>query len=73
MTAPQAALAIGIHRTRIWQLIRNGTIKAEKVGRDWLIDEVEVERVKGLPSSAVGRPRKPAMPPHSPPPTGTAP
>jgi len=66
MTVPQAAAAIGMHRTRLWQLVRDGKVKAEKTGRDWLIAAEEVERLKSLPIPARGRPRSPRRPPVAP-------
>jgi excisionase family DNA binding protein len=46
MTLPQAAEQLGMHRTRLWQMVKAGTVQAEKVGRDWLIDQGEVDRLK---------------------------
>lgn len=43
-----------------WRIKRgkvNGGMKAEKVGRDWLISRSEIERWKSLPIK-VGRPKE---------------
>jgi hypothetical protein len=48
---------LGITPDRVRQLIIEGTIKAEKFGRDNFIAESEVERVKRL-ERKVGRPPK---------------
>lgn len=57
MTVPQAAAMLGMHRTRIWQLVKSGKLIAEKTGRDWLIEDADVERLKAEPRKRVGRPR----------------
>lgn len=45
LTTKQAAKRLGIksHRSVI-NLIKRGQLKAEKFGRDWLVDEESVER-----------------------------
>lgn len=58
LTTKQAAVLLGFKSARpVTLLIRNGTIKAEKLGRDWLIDEAEVERYAAQRRPA-HRPRK---------------
>lgn len=52
MTTTEAAAALEVTRAWLWRLIKGGTIKAEKRGRDWWIEDAEVERYK--------RDRKPA-------------
>ncbi len=52
MTTTEAAAALHITRSWLWQLIKAGTVKAEKRGRDWWIEGAEIERYK--------RERKPA-------------
>lgn len=49
MTTQQAAEALGIHRSRVLHLIREGRLHAERHGRDWWITPEEVERFKALP------------------------
>lgn len=57
LTTKQAGELLGITPDRVRQLIIEGTIKAEKFGRDNFITESEVERVKQL-DRKVGRPPK---------------
>lgn len=52
MTTIEAAAELKLTRAWLWRLIKAGTIKAEKRGRDWWIENAEVERYK--------RERKPA-------------
>jgi excisionase family DNA binding protein len=52
-----AAKRLGISPTRIATMIRTGLIKAEKIGRSWVIEESEIERVMHL-KRPPGRPRK---------------
>ncbi len=56
LTTKTAGEKLGITPDRVRQLIIEGTIKAEKFGRDNFITESEVERVKKLN-------RKPGRPP----------
>lgn len=52
MTTSEAAAYLGLTRAWLWRLIKEGKIAGEKRGRDWWIDDAEVERYK--------RERKPA-------------
>jgi excisionase family DNA binding protein len=51
----EAARLIGCHRDSIRHMINQGRLKAQKVGRDWLIEEADLETVKEQPQ--FGRPR----------------
>lgn len=42
----QAAKALGITQRRITALIKSGRLPAEKIGRDWLINDKDIERVR---------------------------
>lgn len=56
-TTTDAAQLLGVSRRRIQQLMV--TIRAQKVGRDYIIDEETLERLKSeLAAAKVGRPRK---------------
>ena len=57
LTTKQAGEQLGITPDRVRQLILEGTINAEKIGRDNFIAESEVERVKNL-NRKPGRPAK---------------
>jgi excisionase family DNA binding protein len=59
VTTTEAAEILGVHRSRVFPLIRSGRIEAKKVGPMWFIlrsslDNVR-ERTAGYPK---GRPRK---------------
>ena len=57
MTVAEACEALGLSRTRVLQLIRNGVLDAEKVGNAWLIDGQSVQARK-MADASVGRPPK---------------
>ena len=56
LTTQEAAKRIGVTPGRIWQLIKSGEVKAERVGYFWLVPENEVDKFRDRPSK-VGRPR----------------
>jgi excisionase family DNA binding protein len=51
----EASERLAISQQRIQALIKIGRLPAEKVGRDWLIKEADLERVR---NRQIGRPRK---------------
>ena len=60
ITTTTAARLLGLSRQSVLLLIRQGKLPAKKPGRDWMIEESDLERVKvrrpvGYPK---GRPRK---------------
>jgi excisionase family DNA binding protein len=42
----QAAARLGISRRRVLALITSGRLPAQKVGRDWLINPKDLDKVK---------------------------
>lgn len=57
LTIGEAAARLGVGRPRVYQLVENGTLSAEKVGGIWFVDSASVEaRLREQPS--VGRPPK---------------
>ena len=46
LTAKQAAEILGVDDSRVRVLIREGRLPAQKVGRDWVIMEPDLELVK---------------------------
>jgi excisionase family DNA binding protein len=58
ITTSEAAERLGVHITRVQQFIGLKRLPAEKVGRDWLIDEKDLalvsERKTGRPPKAAG-------------------
>lgn len=56
-TTASAAIELGITRRRVLKLIKLGRLKAEKFGRDWRIEEADVQALKDSPRKA-GRPKK---------------
>jgi excisionase family DNA binding protein len=52
----EAAEKLGVSPIRIRQLIQDGKIKAKKLGRDYVIEESELESVKTY--GKAGRPVK---------------
>lgn len=51
----EAASRLGISKQRVWQLIQSGKLPAQKVGRDWVIDEKDLD----LPQVRYRKPGKP--------------
>lgn len=51
LTTAALAQRVGLTTKRINQLITSGEIKAEKLGRDWVIAEVYVEILKNRPEN----------------------
>lgn len=58
ITTAEAAVILKISPVRVRQLIKDGRIKTEKLGRDHLLDREEVERFAKDGRLPWGRPRK---------------
>ncbi len=56
LNSKQASEKKGVTVRRIRALIESGKLKAEKVGRDWIIEESELEKIATYGKS--GRPKK---------------
>jgi excisionase family DNA binding protein len=56
LTTRQAAGRLGISIPRVHQLINEGRLRAEKVGRDYVIREEDLKHVEDRPKA--GRPSK---------------
>ena len=54
-----AAERLGVHPTRVRQLVRSGDLAGHRVGRVWLVDPQDVARLAGQKARA-GRPMAPA-------------
>lgn len=59
LTTAQTAAALQVSRRRVLELIRLGTLTAEKFGRDWQVDEASIEAYKNSPRKAGRKHRKP--------------
>lgn len=57
-TTQEAAEHLGISPRRVRALIKEGLLKAERVGRDWLVDEASLEERLSKGRGAAGRPPK---------------
>jgi len=55
ITTTEAGEKLGVTRKRVFQLIQDGRLPAQKLGRDYVIDEEDLKLVKNRPP---GRPRK---------------
>ena len=55
ITTAEAAARLGVHRTRVNVLIKEGRLPAQRYGRAYLIDEKDLKLVEVRP---VGRPPK---------------
>ncbi len=57
-TSEEAAEYLGLSKSMVTRLCRDGILKARKHGRDWDIDPASVEAYKVAPKNKGGRPRK---------------
>lgn len=48
LTAQQAAEALGYHINYLYRLLKEGEVKGQRWGREWMIDRAEVARVRSL-------------------------
>ena len=55
LTSTAAAAELGVSDSRIRQLIREGRLPAKKLGRDWVVEEKDLKRLK---NRKTGRPAK---------------
>lgn len=46
LTTKQAATELGIQPGSVKKLCQRGVLKAERIGRDWLVEQSEIERYK---------------------------
>ncbi len=58
LTVKQVAGELGVSVPRVHQLIQEERLPAEKLGRDWIIESSDLEKVKDRPT---GRPKKEAV------------
>lgn len=56
LTTDQAATILGVQPRMVRLLIKQEKLRAKKHGRDWIIEEADLELVKER--NKVGRPRK---------------
>jgi excisionase family DNA binding protein len=62
LTTTQAAIILGVSPTRVTVFIREGRLKAERVGQAWLIHKSDLEEFAKHPRPKgwkKGQPRKP--------------
>lgn len=57
LTTSEAAAHLGVTVQRVHQLIKDGMLTAQKVGRDYIINGDDLKSVENRPK--VGRPPKP--------------
>ncbi len=56
ITVAEAAKTLGVSSARVYQLLEQGSLSAERVGRTWLVDDASVRERAEHPVSA-GRPK----------------
>lgn len=56
LTIPRAAKLLGLSRQRVHALVKSGAIRADMVGRDWLIGEGALAEFRALRRKR-GRPK----------------
>lgn len=64
LTTAEAADSLGVGPRRVRAMIKAGTLKADRVGRDWLIDSRALAAVE---NRRPGRPRRDVGSPSTPP------
>lgn len=60
LTTKELAAEVGLTYVRINQMIQSGEIEAEKIGRDYLIDEKYIEIIRNRPERRGRKPKKKA-------------
>ena len=58
LTTAQAADRLNISESLVRRYCRDGRLKAQRIGRDWLIEESDLDQFQQKPRKA-GRPPKP--------------
>ncbi len=48
LTAQEAADALGYNVDHLYRLLKDGTVKGQRLGREWMITREEVQRVRAL-------------------------
>ena len=56
MTAVEVAALLGVNASRVRQLVRAGSLKGEKAGRDWFFLRADVEEYERTRPRGRGRP-----------------
>lgn len=59
LTLVKAAASLSVTPDALRLAISRGKLKADKYGRDWLVEDAEVERYRKENAGKQGRPRKP--------------
>lgn len=62
MTTTEAADWLKVKRDTLQKWIKHGKLPAAKVGRDYLIEPVDLEEFRKTPRQGKGRPKKEAKP-----------
>lgn len=62
---PEAARTLGMSRQTLWRHVDRGHLKAEKLGRDYVIRRDDLAAFQAERQKAPGRPRKQPTPPHA--------
>lgn len=57
MTTQQVAAALGITRPGVLKAIGRGQLMAQRFGRDWIVNEQDVERYRAAHLGKRGRPK----------------
>lgn len=57
LSTAEAATKLHVSRNRVLAMIRDGRLKATKIGRDWVIEESDLQAPE-IKDRKPGRPRK---------------
>jgi excisionase family DNA binding protein len=58
ITLAQAAERLGLSTSTLREQVHRGRLAAQKIGRDWLVEETEVDRYRLESKGQAGRPPK---------------
>ena len=58
LSTNELANAVGLTRIRINQMIQSGEIEAEKLGRDYFVDEKYIQIIENRPERRGRKPKK---------------
>ncbi len=59
LSTSQVAKRLGIHHFSVCRIIREGRLRAQKIGRSWVVLEEDVDSLAQSYEARRGRPRKP--------------
>jgi len=50
LTVPEVAKELGVSDVQAWRLVRKGRVPAQRVGRQWMVSRLNLEKAKAYRS-----------------------